>query len=376
MQTEYIGIDALKNLPEILNKISPERIFLVTGKNSYTSSGAEEALAKHLEKYEVVRFSNFSSNIDIKDIEKGITLFKEHGADLVISIGGGSVMDMGKLVTILSVNDGNPEEFITGNKKVIVDGRPLIAIPTTSGSGSEATHFAVVYIDKQKYSLAHQYMLPNFSIIDPLFTYSLPAKISATTGIDALSQAIESYWSIHSTEESKGYAKKALTLVLKNLEKAVNTSDKSSKNNMSVSAHFAGKAINISKTTASHALSYPLTIHFGVPHGHAVGLTLSNLLIYNSKAIENDVVDTRGIRYLKETLNELYSIFGVSSSEEVQQIIDGLLINIGLSTKLSTLGIETKDIEVILNEFSEERAANNPRKFTRENAEDILNKII
>lgn len=220
-------------------------------------------------------------------------------------------------------------------------------------------------------------MLPDYSIVDPQFTYSLPPKITASTGMDALSQAIESYWNINSTKESKKYAEKAIKLVVNNLVKAVNDLNKESRRNMSIAAHYAGKAINISKTTACHAISYPITSYFNVPHGHAVALTLPSMFIYNSEVNEIDILDPRGLDYVKKTMKKLKTIIGVSTFLEVKQKIEQIMLKIGLEIKLNKLGIKTQnDIELIIkNGFNPERVKNNPRKLTEYNLRNILEEI-
>jgi alcohol dehydrogenase class IV len=158
-------------------------------------------------------------------------------------------------------------------------GKPLIAIPTTSGTGTEATCFAVVYIDKTKYSLKHSSILPDYTIIDPTLTHAMPPLVTAATGMDALAQAIESYWGVKSTHESQAYAREAITLTLAYL-KAACQNEVEARDAMSRAANLAGKAINLTETTACHAVSYPITSYFNVPHGHAVALTLASMFGY------------------------------------------------------------------------------------------------
>jgi len=114
---------------------------------------------------------------------------------------------MAKLINFFFANDIEPEKYLKEGKKNFVKGRPLIAIPTTCGSGSEATRFAVLYLEHEKHSVESQYMLPDVAIVDPEFTLSLPRYEAAVSGMDALSQAIESYWCINSNDESKEYAR-------------------------------------------------------------------------------------------------------------------------------------------------------------------------
>ena len=206
-QREYFGYKSIINLKNILSKHNPKRIFLVTGKDSYEKCGAKSIISNFLNSYNVVHFNDFEVNPKLKDIEKGITIFKKNNCDFVIAVGGGSVMDVAKSINILSVNKKNTIEYIT-NKKIIENkGKALAAIPTTSGSGSESTKFAVVYINKTKYSLEHDFMLPDYAIVDPQFTMNLPKSITASAGMDAFCQSIESYWCINSNEESKKFEK-------------------------------------------------------------------------------------------------------------------------------------------------------------------------
>ena len=258
-QEEYLGLGGIKHLEDILKNNHFENIFLVTGKDSYGSCGAEEAVYSLMSRYTFSRFCDFEVNPKIEDVERGISLFREKDYDMIVAIGGGSVLDIAKLIKILSPQSGKPKEYIKKEKEIEVQGMPLVAIPTTAGSGSEATHFAVVYIDKEKYSLAHDYILPEHAILDSKLTTNLPPKITASTGMDILSQAIESYWSVNSKDESKEYAQESISLVLNNLITAVNNPSPRSREFMLKASHLAGKAINITKTTAPHALSYPLT---------------------------------------------------------------------------------------------------------------------
>ncbi len=313
----------------------------------------------------------------MKDIEKGIEIFKENKCDFVVAVGGGSVMDVAKSINVLVANDGKPKDYV--NKKINIEnkGNTLIAIPTTSGSGSEATKFAVIYVDKTKYSLDHEFILPYYAIVDPQFTMNLPKSITASTGMDALCQAIESYWCINSTDESKNYAREAIKLVMKHLILAVNNPSEESREAMSKAAHLAGKAINISKTTACHAISYPITSYFNVPHGHAVALTLGQMLIFNSQVSENDILDKRGVGYVKNIINEIVNMLDTGSIEEASKRITSFMQDIRLSTKLSELGINTQeDVDIIVkNGFNPNRVKNNPRKLTEEALRVILDNI-
>ena len=378
-QIEIFGTGSLKNIGRIAQRLNAKRILLVTGTTSFQLSGAKKILEKVLTNYDVTIFRDFEVNPKLRDIKKGIRLFKKTKPNLVIAVGGGSVIDVAKAINALAENAGNPRDYITGREKITKRGKPLIAVPTTSGSGSEATHFAVVYIGKTKYSLAHEYILPNYAIIDPNLTLKLPRKITAASGLDALSQAIESYWSVNATPVSKRYSAIALKLALKSIVASVRQPTRQSRAAMSRAAHLAGKAINLAKTTACHAISYPITSYFGVPHGHAVALTLSSLLRYNADISEAEVMDKRGVAYVNKTIKHLARL--IAGSKDVAKaatVLDTILTGVGVETKLSRLNIKTdKDLNLIIkNGFNPDRVKNNPRLLTKEALRKILVNLV
>lgn len=369
---EYFGIGSIKKLKKVFDENHIKNVFLVRGKESYESSGVKEKLDPVLKGYNITYFSDFKTNPQFEDIEKGISIFRENIPNIVVSIGGGSVIDMGKLINIFAAQDGRMIDYIKAEKNIENKRKTFVAIPTTSGSGSEATHFAVVYIDKTKYSVANKHILPDYCIVDPQLTMKLPPYITASTGMDALGQAIESYWCVNSTETSKLYAKKAIKLIVKNISKAVNNPSDSSRIAMSKAAHLAGKAINITKTTAPHAVSYPLTSYFGIPHGHAVGLTLGEILAYNYHVSESDIVDKRGIKYVKNTIDKLINILNASDADSAKERINMLMLDIGLKTNLTELGVKSEDITLIVKNANLERMKNNPRIVTEQTLREIL----
>ena len=376
MQTEFIGKNSLKNIKKIISDLDAKKILLVTGKGSYKKSGSEEKLIQYLGDAVIKRFFDFEANPNIKDVQVGISIISSFKPDLVIAIGGGSVIDIAKLINIFAVHVAKEKEiyeFVNQSSSVKQAGLPLIAIPTTSGTGSEATHFAVVYIGNKKYSFAHEYVLPNFSIIDPSLSYSNPAYIKACSGFDALSQAIESFWAVGSTEESRSYSREAIKIILSSIEMAVLESDKKSMDRMSLAANLAGKAINISKTTAAHAVSYPITKFLGIPHGHAVALTLGSFFVINSHYSESQLNDSRGIQYFDNISKELLNLFDCSESEQVSQRLNQIMANIGLEANLKSIFSKKNiDYELIKKEINLERLNNNPVKVNSSQIENLF----
>ena len=205
---------------QFIKKNESKKIFLVTGKESYASSGCKSVI-NQLDNIDFIRFYKFAENPNFSDLKKGLKLFNETKCDSVIAIGGGSVMDMGKLISLLPKN---PPQDITSihryaknNKRLV----PLMCIPTTAGSGSEATHFSVLYSDGVKHSISNPSLIPDNCILNPKYSFTTSANQRAISGLDALSQAIESFWAKNSTEKSRQYSKEAISLIWNNLYDSV-----------------------------------------------------------------------------------------------------------------------------------------------------------
>jgi alcohol dehydrogenase class IV len=376
-QKIYSGYDSHKKLRTILNKYAPKKIFLVTGKTSYSLSGAKRLLDQTVSKYNFIRFFDFQVNPSLKDIKKGIDVFKKEKCDLILGAGGGSVIDIAKAISILATQTGTFEKFITGTASLSTRQFPSIMIPTTAGTGSESTHFSVVYMDKIKYSLAHASLLPDVAILDPVFTINLPADLTAHTGMDALCHGIESFWSVNSTEESRAYSKQAIEMVMSNIVKCVHSPDKKTRMNMLMASNLAGRAINIAKTTAAHAISYPLTSCFNIPHGHAAALTIANLIEFNSNVSLNDIQDDRGIEFAKKIISELVNILGARNPVEAKKLITKILMKINIKTQLSVTGMSKKDAELIIEKaVNPERIRNNPRILSKKDIRFLIRKIL
>jgi alcohol dehydrogenase class IV len=324
------------------------------------------------------QFNEFHPNPTIKDAENGISKFKAAKPDIVLAVGGGSVIDLAKAINALAVQKSNPEKYITGKQKLEKKGKPLIAIPTTSGTGSEVTRYATIYIENTKYSLtSDEFIIPDVSIIDPFLTETMTPYLTASTGLDALCQAIESMWAVKSTQESRKLAKEAIKTAIENLEKAVNNSDKNARTNMAKSSNLSGKAINISRTTACHSISYPITSYFNIPHGHAVALTMPEILVFNYGVEKESCNDTRGVDFVKERIDEIADLVGCNNVIDAKDKLINLMENIGVETKLSKLDIDKKGVELIIKKgFTPNRMNNNPRNITKNDLKKILEEIL
>ncbi len=349
-------------------------LFLITGRQSLKSSGAESFFAPIIASRQVVRFSDFAANPKIEDLCRALNAFKASKAKLIISVGGGSALDIAKLVNYFAATNTNPVSYTEGKRGRGAAFCPLLAVPTTAGTGSEATHFATLYIGFEKISVADKRMTPSHIWLNPGFTSKMSAYLTACTGFDALAQAIESYWAVGSTEESKHYSEKAIKLCLQHLEGAVLAPTPEHREGMLNAAHFAGRAINISKTTAAHAMSYTLTAHYGLPHGHAVAMTLPAVFETNAATTEADVNDPRGALHVQDAVHKLCMLLGADSSKKATATILGLIARIGLSdTWFSAHGIDSSEAQnYVFQEINAERLINNPRKLD----EKILSRIV
>ncbi len=376
-QTIHFGRGVVQELDPILSGRKPAGIFLVTGQGSYALSGAEAALAPILDSYRTVRFSDFGANLKLEEIVAGVNLFRESMCDYVIGVGGGSVIDLAKAVSILGAQPGEPASYVTEQKPPVAPRLGTTMIPTTAGTGSESTHFSVIYVSGVKQSLSHASMLPDFALVDPDLTDSLPPEVTACSGLDALCQAIESFWSNRSTEISRELSAEAIRIVMANLDRAVNAPTPETRDQMLTAASLSGQAIDVARTTAAHAASYPLTSAFGITHGHAVGLILVNLFEMNAAVTEDSLQDGRGLAFVRDTMAELFDLLGVASAAEARTMLMQLLRSINLSANLSDLGVSRDQLDSIAQHgINSARAVNNPRQIGREDLQRLYRAIL
>ena len=365
-QQHYQGDDGWAKIAEYLDAVSARNILLVTGNSMYRASGAEQALEPILREKEVTHLTCFHTNPRVEDVSQLLNqIDNKESYQVIIAVGGGSVIDTAKLLKAFWINPLSLDEYLSteDDSELSPAALPLIAIPSTAGSGSEATRFAVVYKNKKKYSVEHDKLLPDFSVVIPPLLASVPQHVAASSGMDALCQGIESYWSIHSTDESRKLAAEAITLAWNWIEKAVNDRSSDALNHMAQASHLAGRAINITKTTAPHAISYPMTSYFGITHGHAVGLLTARFLTFNEGVTEEDCLDARGPEWVKQRLREINIKLGVITGDQASDTLSKKVTSLGLEASFSQLGIKTQDdIELIIeNGFDPERVKNNPR---------------
>lgn len=354
---------AIRDVERLIQHCGVSRIFLVVDEDAYRLCGASEVLEPVFANLHITRFNGFQPNPKLVDIQRGVELFRSDTPNWVIAIGGGTAIDLGKLISFIGNQNGSPRDIVTGDKTGVFDALPMIAVPTTAGTGSEATHFAVAYIGTEKYSVAHASMLPAHAVVDPCLTHSLPAAITAATGLDALCQAIESIWAVGATDESIRFASEAIEQALKNLLISVTAPTPQSRLAMCRASHLAGKAINISKTTAPHALSYNLTSQYKLPHGFAVAMTLAKFLAFNAGVDPNNCADERGYQNVRDRISRIVELLGAADVYDACRRFDRLAISVGCPASFVQLGINTPEqwFEIAAS-VNVQRIANNPRK--------------
>lgn len=357
--TTLIGYGEIARLNSLLG--DTRHLLLVTGNKSYEQSGACEAIKPALEGRHVYRFHGFKHNPDLSDVEQGIQMLRQHAPDAIVAVGGGSVMDIAKAVNLLAAqHHAEPSQVLANQSLIQHGGLPLVAIPTTAGSGSEATRFAVVYVNGEKHSLDHPFVRPAHAIVDSALSEKLPPRITAISGFDALSQAIESFWSVDATNTSQQLAESSIRRLWPALKDAVNFPDPKLRNAMASGAHLAGRAIDISRTTACHAVSYPLTVHHDVPHGHAVALTLGEFFILNSSP-DAVTVGERNAAELTRLLTRLYHLMDCDDAHQASAALYDLMADIGLETRLGQVGVNSgRHLDRIVEQTNPARLANNP----------------
>lgn len=315
---------------------------------------------------EAVEFTSFASNPDIESAIEGAELCRRKGCDLIIACGGGSAMDVAKCIRLFVEADTGREDFLEHLKPGRI---PFVAIPTTAGTGSEATHFAVIYKDGRKLSVAEPGNIPQAVLMDEKVLSGLPLKQKRATFFDALCHAVESYWSVNATEESRTYAGEALRLLMAAEPNYLSEKSASADNmSMLLAANYAGKAINISKTTAGHAMCYKLTSRFGLPHGQAALRCLVELWPYMADKSGED-------QKLQETFGKIAAAMGESTAEGAMEKLKNLAEKHGMLKPLCPEADE-KLIAELTGSVNAERLQNHPMKLTEADFAELYRRIL
>ena len=285
----------------LLEQLSVKNILLVCGKSFYNLPIC--SLIENLQRdrnINITYYEDFSSNPKYEEVVQGVKVYCENGCDFILAVGGGSAIDVAKCIKLFATLKKD-EDYL--EQEIIENDIPLFAVPTTAGTGSEATQFAVIYVKGDKYSIEHESALPQYVLLYPDNLITLPDYQKKVTVCDALSHAVESYWSLHSSIKSRKLSEAALCLMLDHMEEYLEGNGDVGREMMCAS-NLAGQAINITRTTAAHAMCYKLTTLYHIPHGHAVMMCLPEVWEYMETKMDA-CIDERGQKYLCEILDLL-----------------------------------------------------------------------
>ena len=318
----------------------------------------------------IVYFCDFQPNPLYDSVEKGVKLFKDEHCNAIMAIGGGSALDVAKCIKLFSNMNGDGANGGYLKQEIVPNHMPFLAMPTTAGTGSEATRYAVIYFNGAKQSVTHESSIPDTVLMDSSVLKTLPIYQKKATMMDAFCHALESFWSVNSTEVSKAYSKKAIELVLAHMEGYLANSEEGNAG-MLLAANVAGKAINITQTTAGHAMCYKITSLFGVAHGHAAILCDRKLfpaMIQNTKTC----IDPRGVEYLKETLLDISQAMGCTTAEEAAAKIEDIFVKLELEVPQAT-GEQFAMLKTSVNPV---RLKNHPVRLTEETINELYHQIL
>ncbi|MEU3616435.1 phosphonoacetaldehyde reductase [Streptomyces sp. NPDC006872] len=373
----HVGRGAAECLGEALAQLRVERVLVVHGRTSYERSGAHRFVTALSARHEVEHFDGVQPNPGIEQIRAGITTMRRFGPQAVIGIGGGSSLDVAKAIAVLAVQRRSPEDCLR-HPEVITEERrcALVLMPTTAGSGSEMTRFATVYIEGRKHSLDVDQARADLVLVDQNLTESLPIGDSVSTGLDALSQSIESYWSVSATPVSQALALEALGKLLPALARAADTgafTDPWVRTELAHGASLAGAAIDISRTTAAHALSYDLTVRLGLAHGTAVALHLPWLLERHAEVTDPDCRHPQGSAAVRDAVADIENMAHAQTGRGIGQLTGQLLALAGRPTRIEQLALPADRWLVTMTAaLASGRAANNPCVLTAADVVPLL----
>ena len=362
--TIHFGNGEIKTLADEVRALGGSRGILITSP-SFTKRGMADKIKADSEGLIVTVYSRVSPNPDVKECEACISMIRENDCDFVIALGGGSVMDCAKAASVICTADKPVTAFMDDMSLLPETHLPLIAVPTTSGTGSEVTSVSVLSDHEKgtKKPIFCNAMYPKVAIVDPELTYSVPPYITACTGMDVLCHSIEAYWSKHHQPICDSLAIHALRTVLENLRTACAEPENAiAREKMAEASVIAGLAFGIPKTTSSHACSYPLTNRLGIAHGEACGLTIDTFLEINGKQ------DDGRLAFLANQL-------GFETIDALAEEIRSLKADIGMRADLKDLELSDEMFEILVKESQHPNLLNNPVEITEEMLREMYTKL-
>jgi alcohol dehydrogenase class IV len=354
------------------------KTLIVLGKSAMRKSGALDRLTHLLieNNLEYVIYENVPSDPTVETIDTGTGLARKEKCNLIIALGGGSVLDTGKAISAMVTNEGSVADYqeIEGKgRKFQHKPIPFIAIPTTSGTGSEATKNAVITNTEfsLKKSIRDSMLIPEVALVDPELTLSLPPYITAICGGDALTQCIESYLGKKNQEITDILALHAIGLIGKSLVKAVKEGKNlEARKDMAMGALLSGLCLSNSGLGAVHALSHPLGVYYKIPHGLSCAVLLPFVMEYNLPVV------TKRLAKITQSLGEDISL--LSETEAAQRAVEKIkeiLSQAGIKSNLSEWEIKEEDFPQLIKGAKGGSLNNNPRDTSDEDLIELLYKM-
>lgn len=366
-QDIIVGKGSLKKLPDVAAKLGGKHGFIISGPH-LNKMGVVKTCADMLQNAGIPTdaFTETEGNPSVVTVDKATAAFKESGADFIIALGGGSPMDVAKAVGVVAKYGGSITEY-EGGGKVPGDIVPLIAIPTTAGTGSEVTAFSVITDHSRNYKLTvfSYKLIPAYAILDPEMIATAPVSVAAACGIDALVHALEAYISKAASPFSDAMAEKALELIGANIRRYVaDRTDLEAAEGMLTGSLFAGIAFSWARLGDVHAMSHPVSAFFNVPHGVANAILLPTIVEYNALADHG--------KYLK-IYNAISKIPAYADEFEpmmLVELLEELNEQLGIPASLSEVGVTEDKFDAMADDAMKSgNIAVNPRSTTKK---DVL----
>jgi len=364
-------INTTEDIKKFINDKRFKKIFVLCGKKSFVTSGAELLFKDLLNNKESKLFYKSSELPILEELVKIINDIKSFKPDLILAVGGGAVIDYAKIANVIDVRDDLANLIINYSHPFQKKYTKLAVIPSTSGSGAEVTSNAVIYVGGIKHSFESELLLPENFFLIPEFLIPAPNKIKASAGFDAIAQALESLVSKKSNNQSVEYASRSLKISVNSYISFLNNPNLKNASEMSIASNLAGKAISISKTTAPHAVSYPFTSLFNVSHGHAVGLFFENFFKFNFDNLNRSETSFD----LKKRFDLIFNLLDVKNINDFNSKIKLIKKKAKLEDNLIKLNINIKQSsERIIKGINLLRLGNNPVKIEKNDIIKIISK--
>jgi alcohol dehydrogenase len=361
----HSGPGALSQIGGLVHALGGRRTLIVTDPGVRATGHPERAVELiGDESGEAFVFDGVEANPTTHHVQAGTEFARDHGIDLIVGLGGGSAMDCAKGINFLLTNGGNMEDY-WGMGKAAQPMLPSVGVPTTAGTGSEAQSFALIAQEESHRKMACGDEKARFLhvILDPELTVSAPQHVAIATGIDAIAHAVESYVTTKRSPVSQLYALEAWRLLVSSFSSSLSwPKDLEIAAGMQLGAHLAGAAIESSMLGAAHACANPLTAHFGLTHGIAVGLMLPHVVRFNAKTV--GALYDEMVPAIKEvmTVDDGLILDLASGGTTVADLIETLIMRGGVPNRLRDHGIERDDLAALAEDAADQWTAGfNPR---------------